>query len=655
MARKAGLLVALAVMVAGGAQAAELRLASPDGKLAFSLSDNTGPTYALSYVGEPILRSSALGLYPSQGAPLGPELSIAASAQATVDQPYETLVGKRRGGRDRYNQLTVDLAEPGPDGRKLQLVVRAYDDGLAFRYRLPANQQSLQLRPSELTRFNFAADYDCWGLNLGRYDTAHEGEFDPVKASHLRDHNRYDAPFVCRTGKAAFALAEADLKDWAGMYLSGRGEGGLGAAVQLSPRLDDPGVAVKLRVGSEAVSPWRVVMLGSSAGKLIDSDLIARLNPPSAVADTSWIKPGKSAWDWWNGPAVSGVEKAGTNTATIKRFIDFAAQAGLPYMLIDEGWYAGGGGDWKMLPGADVTRAAPDVDMAAITAYAAERGVGLWVWLHWQALDAQMDEALAQYQAWGLRGVKVDYMNRDDQQMVEFYHRLLKKTAEHRLMVDLHGASHPTGLTRTYPHYLTQEGVLGAEYNKWSRRVTATHNVTLAYTRGLVGPMDYTPGGFRNRTPATFEPRFTLPFVQTTRAQGLAMYVVYDSPFACVSDSPDAYVENGRPAAGFDFIQAVPTSWDETRFIAGDIGDYVVVARRQGQDWYVGAMTSESGRTVKVPLGFLPAGRFKARLWQDGAAPDALAISERVVTSGAALTLKLAPSGGAVIRLTPEV
>lgn len=651
---KTGLAMA-AAMVAGGAQAAELKLASPDGQLAFSLSDAAGPSYALSFAGAPILSASALGLVPSQGAPLGPDLRIAGAVQASIDQPYETFAGKSRGGRDRYNELTIDLAEPGAVGRRLQLIVRAYDDGLAFRYRLPASPQAVQLLPNELTRFNFAADYDCWGVNLGRYDSGHEGEFDPVKASRLRDHNRYDAPFVCRTAKAAFALAEADLEDWAGMYLAGRGEGGLGAAVQLSPRLDDPAVAVKLRVGREATSPWRVVMVGSNAGKLIESDLIARLNPPSAIADTSWIKPGKSAWDWWNGPAVSGVEKAGTNTATIKRFIDFAAQAGLPYMLIDEGWYAGAGGGWTVLPGADVTRSAPDVDMAAVTAYAAERGVGLWVWLHWKALDAQMDEALAQYEAWGLRGVKVDYMSRDDQQMVEFYHRLLKKAAEHRLMVDLHGAYHPTGLARTYPNFLTQEGVLGAEYNKWSRRVTATHNVTLAYTRGLIGPMDYTPGGFRNRTPAAFEPRFILPFVQTTRGQGLAMYVVYDSPFACVSDSPDAYVENGRPAAGFDFIQAVPTAWDETRFIAGDVGEYVAVARRKGRDWYVGAMTNESGRTVKVPLRFLPTGRFTARLWQDGPKPDALVTSDRAVTSRVALTLKLAPSGGAVVHLTPEL
>jgi alpha-glucosidase len=234
--------------------------------------------------------------------------------------------------------------------------------------------------------------------------------------------------------------------------------------------------------------------------------------------------------------------------------------------------------------------------------------------------------------------------------MVDFYHRLLTKTAEHHLMVDLHGAEHPTGLIRTYPHYLTQEGVMGAEYNKWSRRVTATHNVTLAYTRMLLGPMDYTPGGFRNTTPAAFNPRNELPYVQTTRGQAVAMYVVYDSPFGIVADSPDTYRDS---PAGLDFVSAAPTTWDETRFITGEIGQAVVVARRKGSDWWVGAMTNETGRIVKVPLSFLGAGSFAADIRQDGAAPTDLVTSKQTVKAGDVLTLKLAPSGGAAVRLTP--
>jgi len=259
-----------------------------------------------------------------------------------------------------------------------------------------------------------------------------------------------------------------------------------------------------------------------------------------------------------------------------------------------------------------------------------------------------MEAALKQYETWGIKGIKVDFMDRNDQQMVDYYHRLMSKAAEHKLMVNMHGAYPPTGLNRTYPHYLTQEGVLGAEYNKWSRRVTATHNVTLPYTRMLLGPMDYTPGGFRNVAPEEFKIVNSPPLVQTTRGQALAMYVVYDSPLQMVSDSPDAYTD----AQGFDFIKLVPTVWDETRFIDGDIAQYVVLARRHGDDWYIGAMTNEQGRTVKVPLEFLGAQPYRAQIWQDGSAPATLAENERSVSRKDILELKLAPSGGAVVRLT---
>jgi len=225
----------------------------------------------------------------------------------------------------------------------------------------------------------------------------------------------------------------------------------------------------------------------------------------------------------------------------------------------------------------------------------------------------------------------------------------MRKAAEHKLMVDMHGAYPPTGLNRTWPNYVTQEGIMGAEYNKWSRRVTATHNVSLAYTRMLLGPVDYTPGGFRNATPAKFEVVNSPPQVQTTRGHGLGMFVVYESPFQMVADSPDIY----QGAPGFDFIRVVPTTWDETRFLAGDIDEFVAVARRKGKDWYIGAMNTEQAREITLPLAFIGAGKFKAKLWLDGAEPTALDISERAVKSADSLTLKLAASGGAAVRIAP--
>jgi alpha-glucosidase len=317
-------------------------------------------------------------------------------------------------------------------------------------------------------------------------------------------------------------------------------------------------------------------------------------------------------------------------------------------MMIDEGWCLNSGTGGAALENADITKTKPDIDMPALVDYAAKKKVRLWLWVQWSLLDRQMDAALDQYQKWGIAGIKVDFMDRNDQQMIDYYHKLMAKAVDHKLMVDMHGAYPPAGLNRTYPNYLTQEGIMGAEYNKWSRRVTATHNVSLAYTRMLLGPMDYTPGGFRNRTPAEFEVVNSPPQVQTTRGHGLGMFVVYESPFQMVADSPDVY-EN---AAGFDFMKMVPTTWDETRFLAGDIDDYVVVARRKGKDWYIGAMGNEKPHEISLPLKFLGDGKFKAKVWEDGATPTTLRESERAVSSTDVLELKLAPSGGAAVRIS---
>jgi alpha-glucosidase len=262
-----------------------------------------------------------------------------------------------------------------------------------------------------------------------------------------------------------------------------------------------------------------------------------------------------------------------------------------------------------------------------------------------------MDEVLDTYARWGVKGVKIDFMNRDDQDVVDFYHRVAAATAQRHLLLDMHGAYVPAGLQRTYPNFITQEGVMGAEWSKMAKKVTPEHNLMLPYTRMLAGPIDYTPGGFRNGTPATFQVRDVLPSVQNTRGQELAKYVVYDSPLQMVSDDPDAY----RDAEGFDFIRKVPTAWDETRFLSGEPGKDIVLARRAGQVWYVGAMSAEEGAATKrVKLDFLPAGRYKATIWEDGATPNNVTLREVDVTARDALTLQLAGAGGAAVIVEPR-
>ncbi len=650
MIRPLSLVLALLASLALGRPvcAREAELVSPDGQVRISLSDTNGTfRYAVTYRGEAVLRPSTVGLELSVGGRIAGGLKIAGFATSESDTSWTPVAAKTATVRDNYRAATVDLIEPG--GKLLRLEFRAYNSGVAFRYVL-VRQPGLDAVDilSESTRFEFGGDYDCLGFNVGKFQSSHEGEFDPVRPSALRLHNLYDRPFVCQTSTGSgLAITEADLANWGAMYLKGS-HGGAESA--LSPRLDDPVVAVKTRIGGDIVSPWRVVMLAANPGKLAESMLVQTLNPPSIVADTSWIKPGKIAWDWWSGPALRTAAQPGMNMATLRGFIDFASASGFPYVMVDEGWYAGAGGGAIVRRGVDVTRTVDEIDMPALVAYAKSRNVGLFLWLNWRAFDAQMDEALDLYASWGIKGLKIDFMDRDDQEMVGWFHRVLRETARRKLMVDLHGAYPPTGLTRTFPHLVTQEGVMGAEYNKFSSRISAAHNVRLAYTRNLLGTTDYTPGGFGNVAPAAFTQRWTLPLVPYTRAHALAMYVVYDSALAFVADSPDRYADSPD---GFDMLKAVPTSWDETRFVGGTFGETIAIARRRGSDWWIGAMAGASPATLRLSLDFLGRGAWTADIREDGTAPTSLASRKLPVSSAARLTVPMAATGGALIHLTP--
>jgi alpha-glucosidase len=320
-------------------------------------------------------------------------------------------------------------------------------------------------------------------------------------------------------------------------------------------------------------------------------------------------------------------------------------------MLIDAGWARKGKGANDS--GSDLTQTSPDVDMPAILAYAKSKNVGIWLWAHWSDIDRQVDECFPLFEKWGVAGVKIDFMNRDDQWMVNYYRRIVKKAAEHHLMIDYHGAYKPDGMRRTWPNLVTQEGVMGAEYNKWSGRITADHNVMLAFTRMLAGPMDYTPGGFNNVTREQFEPRMIKPEVMTTRAHALALYAVFESALQMVADYPEIY----KGQKDFDFIKAAPAVWDETHVIGGRPGGYIAIARRHGREWFVGAITGVQPREIDLPMEFLGRGDFTADIYAD--APDAeqnpkhTQIEQKRVNAATLLHVKLAPSGGSAMRIRP--
>jgi alpha-glucosidase len=392
------------------------------------------------------------------------------------------------------------------------------------------------------------------------------------------------------------------------------------------------------------------------------------LSDPCALDDTSWIQPGISAWDrWWSGDYAPDTDfEIAMNTATMKYFIDFAAEMGWEYQIVDWQWYGNpfdpngkqpepGVEEPDPNPAGDITKVIPEVDMAEIISYATAKNVKIFIWAHWKHVDNQLDEAFALYETWGVSGVKIDFMDRDDQYMVNFYHRVLQKAAQHKLLINFHGAYKPTGLNRTYPNYISQEGVMGNEYSKWSDLITPLHTVTLAFTRMLAGPLDFTPGGFRNATEESFKvvgSDAPGPYVMGTRCHQLAMTVVYESPMQVLCDSPYNYRNS---PAGLDFLKIVPATWDETKVLAGDVGEYIVIARRSERQWFIGAMTNWTERNLDIPLDFLDAGRFQIKVWADADEahlfPDRIQEIENPVTAKDTLTIKLAPGGGFVAQI----
>jgi len=628
--------LAAAVLAASGgaacaASAGPVTVTSPNGQAAIRIAPDGG-SFVVTRGADAVLADSPLGLEFDGQPDLG-ALELEKVTRTTTDRKIPLVATKASVARDHYRPATLVFRERAQGGRRLLVDVRAYDDGVAFRYRIDGSAP-VQLR-GEKTAFVPAGDPDCL---VSVADGAHEVPFARQKVSQLRDNQAYDVPVVCTTpsGRTAYAITQSDLEGYTGASLWREGAG---LRVHLSGL---PGRTAPVYTSHGGLqTSWRVVMLGNRAGDLIASNLVGNLSP-APQGDFSWVKPGKAAWDWWSGPLV-GMKP---DMAAYRRFIDFAAASGFPYYLIDAGWALGSGDCCDARPETDITRAADGIDMPALVRYAADKGVGLILWAHWEHVRTRMDEVLDTYARWGIKGVKIDFMNRDDQDVVDFYHRVAAATARRHLLLDLHGAYVPAGLQRTYPNFITQEGVMGAEWNKMRTSITPEHNLMLPYTRMLAGPMDYTPGGFRNGTPATFQVRDVKPVTQNSRGQELAKYVVYDSPLQMVSDDPDAY----RDAAGFDFIKRVPTAWDETRFVSGEPGRDIVLARRLGKTWYVGAMSAADAATTKqVSLGFLPAGRYRATIWEDGATPNDVKLRAVNVTARDGLALQLAAAGGAVV------
>jgi|SRR5579863_1117206 len=649
---------AACALIAFGDQSSDLlTLSSPNGQIQFQLFLTQQPdlslpynrlAYQVSFKGKLLMDTSFMGLDIQDQPILGVNLGLVTSKTAAVDQTYTVPAGKATRIRDHYNSLTAEYLQNGTLGRRINVEVRAYDDGVAFRYVVPWSNPLVDMSiVDEVTEFQFAKDAETYPLILEDFRTRYEDQYNRITLSGIHSDSLIALPFLVeQPGVGWVAVTEADIDGYAGMYL--KHEEGRIMTSTLPARADDPMLAV--HTSAPMTCPWRVMLIASDPGRLIESNIVSSLNPPSAIADTSWIKPGKAASNGWSGTQAEGVDFVpGMNTATIKHYIDFAADSKLEYMLIDAGW---AGGESNNLP-PDITRAIPAIDMPEILRYAKSKGIGILLWMDWSSVFRQMDQAFALYEKWGVAGVEVDSLNRDDQWMVDFYHRMAKTAADHHLMLDIHGAYKPDGMSRTWPNLITREAVMGLEYAKTGARITPDHDVMLAFTRMLAGPMDYAPGGFDNVTRSEFQPREIKPMVMGTRAHQLALYVVFDSPLMMVSDYPEAY----KGQKDFEFIKEVPSSWDETREVTGKVGEFVIIARKKGADWYLGGITNWDSREVSIPLGFLGAGEYLAEIYSD--APDAAVnpkhttIEQRRVTASTSLKVNFAPGGGVAVRFSP--
>lgn len=639
------ILIITCILILQGISFAQFVVSSPQSVAEARIDIGNKIIYSVYYQGIPVLINSEISFEFNQAPLLGLEMEVLKTTVREIKETWSPVLKRKSIVINHCRELTIELKEKKFPRRQMNLVFRVFDDGIAFKTQFigPDNHHEYVIT-NEHSTFNFTADHSCWAADHKNYASSQENEYLKRNISEISDNMVIGLPFTVKVADKCYAaITEARITDYAGMTLKpDQKTSGFSLRSQLAPLPKEPTNGNKVKLKFPHQTPWRVIMLGSTPGQLVESEIIVNLNDPCAIADPSWIKPGISAWDhWWSGEVKMDKE-------TIKKYIDLASEMGWPYQIIDWQWY----GKFNT-PEADITKVAPQLNMPEILAYAKNKNVRCVLWMYWTDVDrADWDKACALYESWGIAGVKIDFMDREDQEMVNWYHRIVKTAAEHHLMVDFHGAYKPDGFSRTYPNLVTREGVMGNEYNKWSLRVTPEHMVTLPFTRMLAGPMDFTPGGFLNRTPEKFE-NGTPAQVMGTRALQLAQFVVYDSPFMVACDHPDQY----KDQLGVEFLKKVKTVWDDTKILNGQVGEFITSARRSGNEWFIGSMTNSETRNLEIKLDFLEAGQYKMVAFED--TPESAINAEKVmrtnktVVKGDVIKVRMAPGGGFAAWLEP--
>jgi alpha-glucosidase len=624
-------------------------LLSPDKRIEVRIRTADGLRYDVLLQGRILVQNCTFSM-DVEHRPLGLNSKIKNSKERSHTEMIEPAIRQKSAAiRDKYNELRLDFEGD------YAVVFRAYNEGVAYRFETSFPEQRLKVYSEEM-HLNFPSNFVVYYPQEDSFFSHNERKYYPQHLSEIAPAFIASLPAVVDVGSGAkLAVAESDLEDYPGLWLKGTGGNGLAATFPPYPlketlerdrdfRVVENANYIAVTTGTRTY-PWRVLGIVDRDGELLTNQIIWLLEKPSEIQDTSWIKPGKVAWDWWNANNVYGVDfRAGVNTETYKYYIDFAAKYGIPYVILDEGWYKLG----------NVLEVVPEVDMEELTAYARQKNVGVILWVVWKTLDDQLIPALNQFAQWGIKGIKVDFMQRSDQPLINYYHRVSREAANRKMLVDFHGDQKPAVMTRTWPNLISTEGVRGMEWSKWSAETEPKHDVTLPFTRMFLGPMDYTPGATLNAQKNSFAPIFNRPMSQGTRCHQLAMYVVFESPLQMLADSPSNYM---REPEIMEFLGPVPTVWDETKVLDAQIAEYVVVARRNGPDWYVGAMTDWTPRDLQINLSFLPEGSFHMTSYKDGVNADRYGSDYKMVTTEVSkntkLEVHLAPGGGWAARIQP--
>ena len=662
----ATLMMCAATMTAGQTYS----VASPDGKINVTVTAGKDLRWSVDADGVGVLAPSAMSMTLADGDVLGANVKVRKAQEKNIRSSFKTPFYKKAEVKDDYNQLTLTCA----GGYEVQF--RVYDDGAAYRF--VSDRKKGFTVEDELAEFNFASDHQAFipyiNDNRGgdKYSYSFESYYDRQPISQMYADSLAITPLlVDLDGGMRAAVMDNAVEDYPGMFLVRNSDrphslkgafapeitaGHWGGHMKLN-YISDSRAAHIAEAGARQAFPWRTLLIARDDMDLLDNDMAQRLAPECRIEDTSWIRPGKVAWDWWNTTNLSGVDfKAGMNTDTYKYFIDFAAANGLEYIIIDCGWSSGKADDWKE---ESLMICNPDIDLPALIAHGDEKGVGVILWASWAACDAEKDTVFPHYAKMGVKGFKVDFLDRDDQKMLRSMEEIVKCAADNRLLIDLHGMR-PTGIQRKYPNVVNFEGVKGLENCKWAamegdRSATdfCEYDVTIPYIRMLSGPMDYTPGAMTNKARDYFRPVNDHPMSQGTRVHQMAMYTVYEAPLQMLADSPTAYMKNQECT---DFMAAVPTTFDETVPLDGKVGEYVAVARRKGDTWWIGAMNNWEPRELTIDFSFLPEGRkYKAVVFQDGINSNVEATDykrlELEVDSDTQLRTVMAPGGGWTARI----